>query len=111
MLVTWIHPLILLEIFCESLSNCITKVLPPSARAHTHLSFASLHFRVLKVFFCAGVKCLDSERTQHVILVTLIEKNYLLTISAGVLKFLGCVSYITSITVPAVLHVWVLLTL
>lgn len=32
---------------------------------------------------------------EHVILVILIEKNDLLTISVGVLMYFGCVSYIT----------------
>lgn len=63
--VTWVHPPSQFEIFSDSpSSDCETEVLPPSARAHTHLSFTGLHFESPKGFFCAGVKCLDSERTR-----------------------------------------------
>lgn len=55
----------LLEVFCGSPpSNCITEVLPLSARAHTHLSFAGLRFEGPKGVFCVGVKCLDSKTTR-----------------------------------------------
>lgn len=108
LLVTWVHSPSLGEIFCDSPSNCITKVLPPSARAHNHLSFAGLHFGSPTGFF--GVKCLDSERTCDTCDFNWekLSVNYLCHCGD---VFWMCIIHNLSITVPAALHVWVLLTL